>query len=91
MNTVGLENVQSTSGINVFPNPASDEINFEITITDADEIVILDATGKLVQMVTINKELTSVNVNQLTNGLYIYQVYNTKGDRIHVDKFSITK
>lgn len=91
VNTVGLENVQSTSGINVFPNPASDEINFEITITDADEIVILDATGKLVQMVTINKELTSVNVNQLTNGLYIYQVYNTKGDRIHVDKFSITK
>jgi PKD repeat protein len=91
VNTVGLESVEATSGINVFPNPASDEINFEITITDADEVAILDATGKLVQMVTINKELTTVNVSQLTNGLYIYQVYNTNGDRIYVDKFSITK
>jgi PKD repeat protein len=91
VNTVGIANLQTVSGINVYPNPASDEINFEISLTDVKEIAIIDATGKLVRVVKIDKELTSVNVSQLTNGLYIYQVYNLNGDRIYVDKFSITK
>lgn len=91
VNNVGLANLQTVSGINVYPNPASDAINFEISLTDVKEIAIIDATGKLVRVVKIDKELTSVNVSQLTNGLYIYQVYNSTGDRIYVDKFSITK
>jgi PKD repeat protein len=91
VSTVGLANLATVSGINVYPNPASDEINFEISLTDVKEIAIIDATGKLVRVVKIDKELTSVNVSQLTNGLYIYQVYNLNGDRIYVDKFSITK
>ena len=91
VSTVGVDNIEAISGINVFPNPATNEINFEISLTDAKEVAIIDATGKLVKKVSINKELTTVNVSQLTNGLYIYQVYNTNGDRIYVDKFSITK
>jgi len=91
VNTVGLENNEYASGISVYPNPASDEINFDISIADAEEVAIIDATGKLVQSVKINQAITTVNVSQLTNGLYIYQVYNSNGDRIYVNKFNITK
>jgi hypothetical protein len=91
VNTVGLGQLNVASGINVYPNPASDEINFVITLTDARHIAIIDATGKLVKTVGINNELTTVDLSQLTNGLYIYQVYNANGDRVYVNKFSVTK
>jgi len=89
VSTVGIGELDHSNSINVYPNPASNEINFEISLTNAEKIHLIDATGKIVSRTKINGELTVVPVHGLTNGLYIYQIFDTNGDRIFVDKVNI--
>ncbi len=69
----GIENV-SENTIHIFPNPASDFIEFNIgDETQSMTFKLFDLNGKLV----INKEVSSANrtsVNGFKNGMYFYQL-----------------
>jgi PKD repeat protein len=91
VNTVGLETIDHAEVITVYPNPASNEINFKITLTNASEILLLDATGKIVKKSGIKTEHTVIDVNDLVTGIYFYQIYDNKGNRIYVDKINVVR
>lgn len=75
----------------VYPNPASNFLNFKIQTERAASIDIIDATGKLVGTYSVDDELTSVNVHKFVNGLYIYNVKDVNGNSIKTDKISIVR
>lgn len=75
----------------VYPNPASNQLNFKIQTERAASIEIIDATGKLVGSYSVEEQLTTVNVHQFVNGLYIYNVKDNNGNSIKTDKISIVR
>ncbi|MBI4929771.1 MAG: T9SS type A sorting domain-containing protein [Bacteroidetes bacterium] len=80
------------SRVDVFPNPASNEINFHVAgVNNAATISIVDITGKEISSVAIHSNLTTVNTHAYSDGLYFYQLYNKAGNLIKSDKFSVVK
>lgn len=78
-----ITGVPAKQNLPVYPNPASDQINFEPISGNA---VITDLSGKQIMNVTLKNE-RSINIQHLASGKYILQV-NDKNNRVHSTKFT---
>jgi|SRR5688572_25551267 len=74
----GLQEQNDLSGISLYPNPFSDEINISTERNELIEIIVYDAIGNKVikQSFTIS---TSLNTEKLAKGIYMYEVKNRNG------------
>ena len=79
------------SSINVFPNPTSSVLNFDMGDVSARFIHIYDMTGKKINVIDANNTFVVINVSTLAKGLYIYQITNQDGAVIKTDKFNVMK
>jgi Secretion system C-terminal sorting domain len=80
-NTVIREDFELGSEINLYPNPARDAVNIQLSskITIADEIpyTITDLMGKAIQRGIITKAVTSLNIGSLEAGGYFLNLYQS--------------
>ncbi len=85
--------LSAESHVDVFPNPASNSVNFNITGLNntATTLSIFDITGKKINSVAVHNNLTTINTQVYNNGLYFYQLNDNEGNLIKSDKFSIVK
>jgi hypothetical protein len=62
--------------VSVYPNPTTGLLN--ITLTGAlgqhTTIELYDAIGKLVVKQSLTDELNSINISDLTNGIYLFKI-----------------
>lgn len=72
--TVGVDDVQANS-VNVFPNPATDIITIESNYKNAT-IRLFDLQGRLVFESQRDATNTSINLDNLTKGVYILSIEN---------------
>ena len=74
---VGLNELVSES-IAVYPNPSNGVLNIALpaSISQNATLEIYDAIGKLVVKQTLTNELNSVNISDLTNGIYLFKILN---------------
>jgi hypothetical protein len=81
----GLTNIgelHSSAGVHVFPNPARNQVQFELTLQNAAtaSIYLYDLKGQLVDQILHQVQLPAgvqqvpFNVNRMTKGVYIYSV-----------------
>lgn len=86
-----LESVEDHSGIedlNVYPNPATDNLNLRFSLTNPEEITcrLMDATGKVLSYETVNASIGenhhSMNVSNLSKGFYMLEVSTSTGKSI---------
>ncbi len=77
--------------IKVYPNPTSDEVTFEITAADVNDIKIYDAAGKLISTIEINSVNTTINVSNWMNGIYFYHVQDEQGNTRYINRVSVVK
>ncbi len=77
----------TAKNIHVYPNPASDFISIECN-TNA-EVKILDITGKLVKQLNIGDGATTIQVSELSSGLYVLQIQS--GSNITSSRFEIVR
>ncbi len=77
----GIENLASSEGLSLFPNPASANItlSFDEAPTNDVQVEILDASGRVVLQNTFaaEKQIT-LNTNTLSGGLYIARINTGK-------------
>jgi PKD repeat protein len=69
---------QLSWSVNVYPNPSNGIITIQLTniVSDID-LNVFDVQGKLVQStITMNKNLKSIDVSHLNNGVYIMNFNN---------------
>ena len=68
--TIGIDNINAESTINVYPNPATTTLNFEIPSTNAQVLKIYDLAGKLLLEKAIEANTTSLalSTSNFTNG-----------------------
>lgn len=93
--TPNLENI-ITSGINVFPNPASANATVAVDVKNACtvKVVILDITGKMVKEVAntavkAGTQSFDFNTSDLASGTYIMSV--NMNNRTRAVRFSVAK
>lgn len=73
-------------GINVYPNPATDEVNFEISNTQITSIAIVDIVGKVIAEKSISTGVTSFNISAFDSGTYFYRLSDVDGNVIFTNK-----
>lgn len=56
--------------VKLYPNPVVDMLYFDLMSWEASELRIFNGIGQEVQFTTVNKEINTVDVSQLTPGLY---------------------
>jgi hypothetical protein len=77
--TTGLDSWLENS-VKVFPNPASSMLNVQWTMgNEAATIEILDVYGKLLHIMSVTDEITTINVSDLANGMYFVRVTMDEG------------
>ena len=75
--TTGIQNLASNLNINVYPNPATDKLNIEVS--ENAKVQILDLTGKVImETAVIANQIQTLEVNNLANGVYTVKVSNDK-------------
>ncbi|MBK8584890.1 MAG: DUF4397 domain-containing protein [Bacteroidetes bacterium] len=82
-NTTGIEENNETSKFNLYPNPASDMIRIEPTITTLESVVeITNALGQIVKTNTLTNSTLIIPVNELSKGMYFVKVQNEKSKTV---------
>ena len=79
----GVNEVNNSLNITVFPNPAKDKLT--IGCTQKSEIEILNPEGQILKKLTSNGIHTTVDLSNLSAGIYIIKVKTEEG--ITVKKF----
>jgi hypothetical protein len=80
--TATLENANPNFTINLFPNPAGDQLNVWVEgIQKRADIKVYDLMGKLVMQQASNNTLTQLNISKLTGGFYLVKVNDGKENK----------
>ena len=72
----------SVTGLNVYPNPATDQLNVVFDATSASKVYLSDLTGKLVDIQTANVGANTINFNveNVNAGVYFVNISNAFGN-----------
>jgi hypothetical protein len=82
----------ASASVNVYPDPASTEVNLSVSSTDmANYANIYDITGKKLSSFEVRNNFATVNTSAFAPGLYIYQLYDKSGSLMKTGKFSVAK
>ncbi|MES2381379.1 MAG: T9SS type A sorting domain-containing protein [Bacteroidota bacterium] len=77
--------------VKVFPNPAKSIVNFTTENVLARTIAIYDITGRLIENINLQNKEAKLNVEDYSNGIYIYSICNENGQAVSSGKFSVSK
>ena len=71
------ETIQTGVGINIYPIPASDYLQFKITPTFIDKLELFDSQGKKIKTIYLNKNISNykMNISGVKSGIYILKIY----------------
>ncbi len=72
-NMVSVEENETTTDLNIFPNPMENELNFTSSSV-VETIQVVDLTGKLVLESTLQCRSCQVSTKDLSPGLYVVKV-----------------
>lgn len=75
-------------GFQVYPNPASTNINFDNKGMEQGTILIIQNTvGQVMHYGKMNGGVTHIDLGKYAAGTYFYEIYNEKGNGRQVGKF----
>jgi hypothetical protein len=78
---VGVKITQEDE-IKAYPNPCMDNINLNLRNTDYTNISVYDLYGNMLLNQSLNQVQESINVSNLTKGIYFLKLYNSKKSSI---------
>jgi len=78
---VGIENITNKNEVGVFPNPSTGYIQFT-NIDSETQVSVFDMKGVLVGDYLLSKENISLDLNDLTSGIYMLRL-NIKGEIVN--------
>jgi hypothetical protein len=80
---------KAASTVKVYPNPATDVINFSINYNKVSKVAIMDITGRLIETVDFNLNNARVDVSNYNSGVYFYQITNNNGEVVKSGKITV--
>lgn len=86
----GVEEIIASGQNVLYPNPTNGTIRVR-TGGDIYQLNIMDMSGKLLQMERLTVDGQTVELNNLANGLYVYQMINEAGNVANTGRMSVIK
>ncbi len=83
---VGIE-ILKQNGIFIYPNPATDVLNFEFSNNDIQALSVFDIWGKELIKKTEVKQAETINLSGFKSGIYIIKIQN----KMKIHKIKIVK
>ena len=84
VNTLGVYENNLLS-FEMYPNPVSNLLTIQLPVnTEKTEVSILDLTGRLIKSKTITTNDTSLDVQKISNGIYVVKVATRDLSLIHI-------
>jgi hypothetical protein len=80
---------KAAQSLNVYPNPASDLINFAIDYNKATTVKMMDITGRVIETVNFNLNNAQVDVRNYNAGIYMYQVIDNEVNLVKAGKLTV--
>lgn len=77
--------------IKIFPNPAKENLTILAEIEEAENIRIVDVSGKIVCESKIQKYQANIKTDLLAEGIYFYHVLNNREGILAKGKFNVIK
>lgn len=87
---VSIKEQVSSSNLMVYPNPAKDMVTIKLSQNGLAVIEVTDVLGKQVKMLSNQKIASTLNVADLTEGIYVYKVTYANG-KAESGRFVISK
>ena len=85
---VGIDELNANN-VAVYPNPANDQITFQLE-NNGFELIVADITGKMVATANTVADKLTLSIENLNNGIYFYTIKN-KDAVIATNKFVVVK
>ncbi len=81
------------SSVNIFPSPALNEINIEVTLRTSISLSyeIFDLSGRMVQSSLMNSTKEKIDVSNLSSGKYVLKLGDARKNSLYSKQFSITR
>ena len=70
--------VKASNSIAMYPNPSNGELNFDINPSFVQSVEILGLNGQLLAQFEIQNEITKVNLDALSSGIYFVRFVGTE-------------
>jgi hypothetical protein len=80
-----------TSFLNYYPNPATEKLFITNIPTDVASIALVDITGKTISNFMLKSNQLELNINNLSQGVYLLMIMDNNGNVIATDKFNKIK
>lgn len=80
---------KAATTVQVYPNPATDVVNFTIEYNKAKMVKITDITGREVTTANFDINAAQVNVSTFKAGIYLYQIMDVDGNVIKSGKINV--
>lgn len=80
--TLSIDDLKGFGSALIFPNPAKAILNIQVSNTDFSKntnLIFINTLGQKIKHVSINAELTTINIDNMTAGMYFYQFQNNNG------------
>lgn len=71
--SVGINELQSTQQINVYPNPSSGQFNFS-GLEKENKIEVFDMAGKIIYQSIATSDFETINISEKAKGIYFYRI-----------------
>ncbi len=87
---LGINELSYNSKVITYPNPCSSQITFQVTSnTQAQFIGVYDITGRLVDNIEMKNNMSVLNTNAYSSGMYLYTINDKNGNIIDRGKFMV--
>jgi hypothetical protein len=77
--------------INIFPNPATDELTIDFALADKSYFELYDILGAKRKVISLDNGSNKIELNEFKNGLYFYCICDKTGDKIKTGKLIIQR
>lgn len=91
-NVVGLNTLNKTDiTLSVFPNPATNFVNFSTPSIDATKVIVIDINGKIIVSENMEAGKLKLNTSNFATGIYMYQIADKNNQILTTGKFNVSK
>ena len=84
-----MDETISNGGVAVYPNPSATITQFDVTASNAGQVVVYDMTGREVRRENFSGKVARVNSAELADGAYTYAILSTDQDVLSRGQFSV--
>jgi type IX secretion system substrate protein len=87
----GINEYTAEAAVNVYPNPAQNEINFAVQTSKAAAVKIYDIAGRMIATYAISNDNAKVDISNYANGAYTFTLLGKDNAILNRGKFTVAK